>query len=251
MRLECFECGAEIQGQDLDSLGEQFLTHARADHDWPYPDQAVRNYAAATQRLSGPTERLPTIGDVAIHPVDEARMDDWARFFDHDAFVGNPEWAACYCLEPHVRVPDEHVGDDTSHWRDNRGTMLARLRAGRSQGYLAYVGGAPAGWVNASWRADYTLYPDMDGEPPGTQVVGVSCFIIAPPYRRHGLADALLDRVLADAADRGAEWVEAYPFNEQAEDDAGSFRGPRSMYDERGFEPVRSADRHTVVRRRP
>jgi GNAT superfamily N-acetyltransferase len=250
VRLECFECGADVQGQDLDDLGDQFLAHARADHDWPFPDQAVRNYAAATQRLTGPTDRLPTIGEVVVQPVDEARMDDWARFFDHDAFAGKPEWAGCYCLEPHVRVPDEDHPDDP-HWRDNRGAMLARLRAGRAQGYLAYVDGAPAGWVNASWRADYTLYADVDGEPPGTEVVGVSCFIIAPPYRRHGLADALLDRVLADAADRGAAWVEAYPFNEPAEDDAGSFRGPRSMYDERGFEPIRTTDRHTVVRRQP
>jgi GNAT superfamily N-acetyltransferase len=251
VRLACFDCGAEISGHDVDDLGEQFLVHAREAHDWPYPDQAVRNYAAATQRLTGPSERLASIGEVAVHPVDDSRLDDWARFFDHDAFVGKPEWAACYCLEPHVRVPDEDIPDDAPHWEDNRTAMLARLRGGRSHGYLAYVDGRPAGWVNASWRADYTLYPDGDGDPPGDQVVGVSCFIIAPPYRRHGIAEALLDRVMADAADRGAAWVEAYPFNEQGDDDAGAFRGPRSMYDARGFEPIRTADRHTVVRRRP
>lgn len=251
MHLACFECGAEINGQDPDDLGEQFLAHARADHAWPFPDQGVRNYAAATQRLTGPSERLPAIGEVAIHPIDDSRLDDWARFFDHDAFVGKPEWAACYCLEPHVRVPDEQQADDVPHWRDTRTAMLARLRAGRSHGYLAYVDGVPAGWVNASWRTDYTLYPDGDGDPSGDQVVGISCFIIAPPYRRHGLAEALLDRVLADATERGASWVEAYPHNEPPEDDGDAFRGPRSMYDARDFEPIRTADRHTVVRRRP
>lgn len=250
MKLDCFECGTTIQAEDEEGLGDEFLAHARADHDWPYPDQAIRNYAAATQRLTGPSERVPSLGEVAIHPVDETRLDDWARFFDHDAFVGNPEWAGCYCLEPHVRAPG-HDSDEDPHWRDNRTAMLARLRTGRSHGYLAYVDGTPAGWVNASWRADYTLYPDTEGDPAGTEVVGVSCFIIAPPYRRHGLADALLDRVLEDAAERGAAWVEAYPLNEQPEGDAGSFRGPRSMYDQRGFSPVRTTERHTVVRRRP
>jgi uncharacterized protein YndB with AHSA1/START domain len=34
------------------------------------------------------------------------------------------------------------------------------------------------------------------------------------------------------------------------EGDGGSFRGPRSMYDERDFEPVRIRARDTVVRRR-
>jgi GNAT superfamily N-acetyltransferase len=251
MQLACFECGAEVHGQDLDDLGEQFLAHARADHEWPFPDQGIRNYAQATQRLTGPSERLPAIGEVVVHPVDDSRLDDWARFFDHDAFVGKPEWAACYCLEPHVRVPDEPEPDDVPHWQDNRTAMLARLRTGRSHGHLAYVDGIPAGWVNASWRTDYTLYPDVDGDPPGDQVVGISCFIIAPPYRRHGVAEALLDRVLTDAADRGAAWVEAYPFNEPSEGDAGAFRGPRSIYDARGFEPIRTADRHTVMRRSP
>ena len=80
------------------------------------------------------------------------------------------------------------------------------------------------------------------------EVVGVSCFIIAPPYRRHGLAGDLLDRVIRDAPERGAGWVEGYPLNDPEGSDAHNYRGPRSMYDERGFEPaeVRTAD--TIVR---
>jgi GNAT superfamily N-acetyltransferase len=127
--------------------------------------------------------------------------------------------------------------------------MLHRLRTARSFGYLAYVEGRPAGWVNASLRTDYTLHPSGPDDPPGAQVVGVACFIIAPPYRRHGLAGALLDRVLSDAAARGASWVEAYPFTEAREGDGGNFRGPRSLYDERGFVPVRARERDVVVRR--
>jgi GNAT superfamily N-acetyltransferase len=69
-------------------------------------------------------------------------------------------------------------------------------------------------------------------------------------YRRHGLAAALLDRVLADASARGAGQVEAYPFTDAHEGDGGNFRGPRSMYDQRHVEPVRTRARDTVVRRR-
>ena len=126
--------------------------------------------------------------------------------------------------------------------------MVDRLRNSGAFGYLAYVDGRAAGWVNASKRAEYTLYRFDDG-PPAAKVIGVSCYIVAPPYRRHGLSAALLDRVIADAPDRGADWVEAYPFIEGPGDDAGNFRGPRSMYDERGFEPVETRERDTVVRR--
>lgn len=244
MKIDCFECGAAVGADDIERLAENFLTHARAEHQWPFPDQAVRNYAEATQRLTGAGERLPEIGAVEAHPVTEDRLDDWLQLFDHDGFVGKPEWAACYCLEPHVGRSD---GDDAPHWRENRAAMVERLRAGRSFGYLAYVDGRPAGWVNASNRGEYALYR-IAGTPDG-ETIGVSCFVIAPPYRRHGVAATLLDRVIEDAPGRGARWIEGYPFTEPSPDDAPNFRGPRSMYEDRGFEVVESRERDTVMRR--
>ena len=80
-------------------------------------------------------------------------------------------------------------------------------------------------------------------------MIGVSCFVIAPPFRRHGVASALLDRVIADASARGASWIEGYPHNEPKQSDAGHFRGPRSMYEERGFQPIEVRERDTVMRR--
>lgn len=248
MHLDCFECGEPVTADELSVLADRFLAHAREHHAWPYPDQGIRNYAEATQRLTGPSERVPTLGTVAVHPVDEARLDDWAELFDQRAFVGRPEWAACYCLEPHVATPDASHDEDVPHWRANRAAMQARLRDGRAHGYLATVDERPAGWVNASWRHDYTLHPGEGDDPPGTQVIGISCFVIAPPYRGHGLASVLLDRVIEDAEDRGAAWLEAYPFDETVESDR-DFRGPRAMYDARGFAPVRVRARDTVVRR--
>jgi GNAT superfamily N-acetyltransferase len=250
MDLVCFECQTTITAQDLGRLGDALVAHARSQHDWPYSDQAIRNFAEATQRLTGPGERLESIGGVTVQEVTEERIDDWFKFFDHDAFVGMPEWAACYCLEPHVRHPSRPQEGDDPSWRDNREAMASRLKGGSSVGYLAYVDGKPAGWVNASMRSTYSLYQGVDpGGPEPERVIGVSCFIVAPPYRQHGLAEALLDRVIEDGAERGAQWVEAYPFNKLSETDAGNFRGPRSMYDSRGFETVEVRDRDTVVRR--
>jgi len=182
-----------------------------------------------------------------VHPVTEDRIDDWLNFFDHDGFAGNPDWASCYCLEPHQPdTPD----DPERYWRDTRTAMVARLRTGDTFGYLAYVAGRPAGWVNASPRSDYGLYRlvDPDGPDPSS-VIGVSCFVIAPPFRRHGVASALLDRVVADAPARGSSWVEGYPHNNPDDTDAKHYRGARSMFDALGFEPVDIRERDTVMRR--
>ena len=251
MNVKCFECEAMLTADDVDGAVQAFVRHGREQHTWSYPQEALqnyaRNYAEATERLSDETDRLSTIGAVTVHEMSEERIDDWLRLFDCDGFAGNPDWASCYCLEPHLpATPDR----PERPWRETRATMIARLRAGTTAGYLAYVDGRAVGWVNASRRSEYGLFRDVDpnGPSPGS-VIGISCFIIAPPYRRHGVAAALLDRAIADAAERGAAWIEGYPHNAPRGNDPGHFRGPRAMYEARGFRPLETHERYTVMRR--
>src|SRR5262245_43818814 len=137
MNVKCFACGASVEADDADAVVHAFVAHGREKHTWSYPEEAIRNYARnyaeALERLTGGTERLAEIADVAVHPVTEDRIDDWLRFFDHDAFADNPDWGACYCLEPHVPATPEHP---ESSWRERRATMAQRLRAGTTLGYL-------------------------------------------------------------------------------------------------------------------
>ena len=251
MRVECFGCDAAIEAEDAATISDRFVAHAGDSHEWSYSEEALRNWARnvaeATERLTGGTERLSEIGEVTVHPVTEDRIDDWLQFFDQDAFAGNPGWASCYCLEPY-----DPEGDGERLWEEKRAGMVDRIRNHGAFGYLAYVGGRPAGWVNASLRSDYgDFYRVIDpGGPDPSSVIGVSCFVIAPPFREHGVASGLLDHVIGDAAARGASWIEAYPHTERNEPDASHFfRGPRSMYDARGFEPIENRDRNTVMRR--
>ena len=251
MKVKCFGCEASIEANGVDEIADAFVVHGRDCHTWTYPEEAIRNYARnyaeAIERLSGSTDRLSAIGHVAVHPATEDRVADWLGFFDHDGFAGNPDWASCYCLEPHVPATPEMP---ERPWRTTRAMMAERLRTGGTFGYLAYVDGKPAGWVNASLRADYGLYRLVDPNgPPPASVIGVSCFVVAPPFRRHGIAAALLDRVIADATARGASWIEGYPLNKPENNDAGHFRGPRSIYDARGFQPIDVRERDTVMRR--
>ena len=245
-------CQAPVEGADDDALGDAFVAHVRSAHpEFPYPDVSIRNVAAAVVRETGPVERLPALGEVEIHRVTADRIDDWLAFFDCDAFPDYPIFGSCYCTEPHVLDPKNFDPSQEPHsWKDNRALMERLLREGGCFGYLAYVDGRAAGWVNASMRKDYALFRRGDGaDPPDEQVVGVSCFVIAPPYRRHGIAGQLLDRAVADADDRGATVVEAYPFNDARSEDARNFRGPRSFYEAHGFTEAKVRERDTVMRR--
>ena len=259
LRAACEGCAARIEGRDRVDFQDAFVRHVRGEHpDWPYPEMAIRNYADATQRLAPVAPRLERIGSVEVHPVTADRIDDWLSFFDRDAFAGNPAWASCYCTEPHTLVrgtPPEEA--ESEPWEENRATAVRLLTDGRCFGYLAYVDGRPAAWVNASRRSDYARYrlgaDQAEVEPDGPSddsVIGVSCFLIAPPYRGHGLPEVLLERVLADAADRGASWVEAYPPSAEDASASSGFLGRQARYERHGFTPVRpEGARQTVVRR--
>jgi len=246
MQVRCFECEAPVEADAIEALTDAFVAHGKT-HSWSYPEQSIRhyavNYAQAVERLTGPVERLASIGPVTVEAVTTPGVDEWLRFFDHDAFAGNPSWASCYCLEPHEPNTPE---DPERLWTTSRSRVAERLRAGTTQGYLARVDRQTAGWVNASFRSTYGLFREL-GENPS--VIGLACFVVAPPYRKHGVAGALVDAVVADARGRGAAWIEAYPHNEPEATDAGHFRGPRSMFESRGFAVVEVRERYTVMRR--
>jgi GNAT superfamily N-acetyltransferase len=242
----CPYCATELSGDDLEAFGHAGLAHIKADHaDLPYPDMSVRNYFEGMARMTGGIERLDSIGPVEVHPVTEDRIDDWLVFFDFDAMTAIPEYAACYCAEPHDTEPGAERSPE--HWTERRAAMIERLRNGTTVGYLAYVAGRPVGWVNASKRGDYSLFRRDDEADDCT--VGIACFAVAPPYQGHGVSKALLDRVVADAPSRGATAVDAYPFNADT-DRQVDFRGTRNTFDRAGFTKVKVRTRDTVVRLR-
>lgn len=181
----CDECGAAISGPTVSRFCEAFLDHAHTVHpNWPFPDVVLRNFAEATQRSTGPTRRLDSIGLVAVRRVSPTRIGHWLRLFDHDVFAGDPVNAVCYCTGPHCQHGMSGGGVELRPWRENRGTMVGLLRTGRCVGYLVYVDGKPAGWLNASKRSECTQYRRGAGaDPADTDVISIACFAVAPPYR--------------------------------------------------------------------
>jgi GNAT superfamily N-acetyltransferase len=239
-------CGIELHAEDLDALVPIVLAHFEQTHpEFGLVEVNVRDYLEAEQRLSRATERLPHIGDVEVHEASGQRLDDILRFFDRDAFAGNPAWASCYCMCHHVR------GGPVPEWSkrsaaQNRADLIARVRDGSTTGLLAYVDGNPAAWLNASPRAEFPEHRGQDAHPDH-EVGAIVCFVVAPPYRRHGLAARLLDGACENFARRGFRIAQAYPRKQLRGDDAGAYHGPLALYLDAGFRQSAEADRFYVV----
>lgn len=233
MRTTTCLCGAELSAETMDALVDVVLAHAGEAHpEVPLTEGNVRDYLDAAERLSDATERLEKIGAVEVHEATPERLDDLLGFFDRDAFAGNPAWAGCYCMCHHcgsAEWPQRRAAE-------NRADLIERVRAGTTTGLLAYVDGKPAAWCNASPRSTLPEHRGHDGQPDD-RVGCIVCFVVAPPYRRHGLAAKLLDAALESFGARGFTHAEAYPRRE-TRGDPGAYHGPLGLYLSRGFTEV-------------
>jgi len=169
---------------------------------------------------------------ITIRPLTPATLPDFLRFFDHVAFSDNPKWASCYCHFPHA----DHARIE---WRqrgaaENRSAVCDLARNGAMRGLLAVADGQTIGWCNAGPRPlidNFFGHPDAEGERIGS----IACFVIAPAWRRRGVARALLDAACESFAAQGLQWAEGYP-QKVANTPTAMHLGPLEMYLAAGFE---------------
>jgi len=194
---------------------------------------------------------------IRIERLSPARRDDFLRFFDHEhgsAFADNREWARCYCHYYHV---PKIVAWSEFTAEQNRTAMAARIETGEQEGFLAYAGAEVVGWLNAqpchklphACARLGAVPPARDA--PDFQAAAVLCFVIAPAWRRRGVARALLAGALASFTARGIRVVDAFPFKAPAsERPADHYHGPAPLFVAAGFVPVAETDDLTVMRKR-
>jgi hypothetical protein len=188
--------------------------------------------------------------DVEIKPLTPELAEDFLGFFDHTAFSDHPEWSWCYCMFYHF------CSTDLPEWEKLdkpgvRSKAAGRIMDGGMHGYLLYVDGNVAGWCNTGDKAGYrrlVATPSLWQDENDVKVKSIVCFIIAPAFRRQGLASLVLGRVCADAVDEGYSFVEAYPAAE-GPDCFGQYHGHLSMYLKHGFSQLREEDGFTIVRK--
>jgi GNAT superfamily N-acetyltransferase len=198
-----------------------------------------------------------TAAPILVERLTPARRDDFLRFFDHErgaAFGDNPGWAKCYCHYHHVPKAIEWSSLDGAA---NRKAMTARIDVAEMEGFLAYADGEVAGWLNAQpWHklphacARLAVAPpELDA--PAHEAAAIVCFVVAPRWRRRGVARALLDGALACFAARGIRTVDAFPWKAgDSTAPADHYHGPLPLFLAAGFTPLREEKDLTVVRKR-
>ena len=153
--------------------------------------------------------RLPSIGEITVHDVTPERVAEYQAFFDHDAFRDYPSWQSCYCMETHRTQTDEEWAVRTAE--QNRADMSEGIRGGKVTALLAFVDGKPVGWCNygPSTRLNGVMHRFGLNVAEQQGVGSLACFVIAAPYRKHGVASALLDAALERLRADGVRVAEA------------------------------------------
>jgi GNAT superfamily N-acetyltransferase len=171
-------------------------------------------------------------GRLGIHPVTPERWPDLEALFGPQGACGG-----CWCMWWRLKRSEftAQCGEG------NRLALKQIVDSGQAPGLLAYVEGAPAGWVSAAPRQNY---PVLDRSPhlkpvDDTPVWSVVCFYIAPAYRRQGLSVRLLQAAVEYARAHGVRVVEGYPVLEgKGRGDMSIFTGVASTFAAAGFQQV-------------
>ena len=245
MRVIQCTCGERFEVTDDDVFGV-LRPHFDATHaDWGVSDDELRKQLDAWSGNEPWDGGRAAVGSVEVKPLGVDTLDDYLAFFDRRAFMDNPIYFGCYCMEP-------HVGDQDRTPAENRGDKVRLIEAGTARGLLAYVNGEPVGWCNAAPRSllpgvlDHLLEgtnPDPD-EPVGS----IACFTIAAPWRGFGIGGTLLDAACEGFRAQGFAVAEAYPRKGDLSE-ARAYHGPLSMYEGAGFERHGETEKHLIVRK--
>lgn len=230
MESTCF-CGVVLSGDSVSEVVDAGVDHFGEIHpELGVNEVQIRNWVEVDQRIDGPVDRLDEIGEIEIRQISSESRDDILEFFDRRAFADNPGWGMCYCMYHHIGGgPDGEWPKRT--WQENRLDIAERIDRGATTGVVAYVDGVLAGWCNASARDQFPFRSD----PPNDGIGYIACFVVAPPYRGHGIQKALLSGAVEMLRDAGYAYAEGRPIREPK--DAGSaFVGTLSLFHGEGFE---------------
>ena len=175
----------------------------------------------------GMREPLQLIPAVA---VDRQELDDF--------FGSNGLCAGCYCMYWHKR----HAHYERDKGAPNRSDLHMRLDKRDNPGYLAYIGGVPAGWISAGPKSTYErimLSRVIDKKGTDTpDYWSVVCLYLRTVHRRKGYGGAMLHALLAMLKKQGVHTLEAYPVrpkNPQGYAASFAWTGFVRMYEALGF----------------
>lgn len=191
--------------------------------------------------------------NIEIRKLTPDTAEDYACFFDETPH--NDEFKhKCYCVSWRA---DAAEGESwPSKTADRRALAVERVKNGHIRGYLAYHDNKIVGWCNANTKSDcqkviknkyikHVHVPVEDCEDD-EKIKFIFCFVVAPDYRRKGVASQLLEYICNDAKTDGYNFVEVFTMREFEND---GFRGVFEMYEKHGFYIHAEQEGKVVMRR--
>jgi ribosomal protein S18 acetylase RimI-like enzyme len=183
--------------------------------------------------------------NIEIRPLTKELKDDYLFLFDNMIHRENPEWSKCYCNDYHF------LGDVESCTRDmSRVMVIDRIDENEHQGYLVFKNGKAIGWCNVNNRSNYQrLLRDYDLiDNPNDKVCSLVCFLVHPDYRRQGISQKILEKIIADYSNTEYDYIEAYP--KKGESNAGNFNGSLKFYKRNDFKIYEEHETFYIMRKK-
>ena len=182
---------------------------------------------------------------IEIRPLTKDLLEDYLSFFDNIVFEQNPDRSKCYCYDYHF------LGDVETCTREmSRSAVIDLIKENKLRGYLAFDSVKPIGWCNINNRSNYQrLVRDYDVvDNPEDMVCSIVCFLIHPDYRRQGIAQKILEKIIKDYSKKDYDYFEAYPRKGDLSSE-GNFKGPLELYNRFDFKINKEHSTYYVMRR--
>jgi GNAT superfamily N-acetyltransferase len=177
--------------------------------------------------------------DIRIERLSDLRREDFYRL--HET-AKRPGW--CNCVAWWTRDWDGWSDRTTEENRALRDGLFARER---SDGYLLYADGDPAGWCQALERDRLAKLARQFALEPDPHAWAIGCIYVAPHLRRHGLATRLVAHVIAEARRDNVRSLEAFPKRGDQLDELDLWNGPEALFLRLGFKLVRDDPKRPVL----
>ena len=182
---------------------------------------------------------------IEFRPLTPERWDDLERLFgpERGAIAG------CWCMWFKLRRPEWEAAGRAGR----KDLFRAAVDRGPPPGVLTYADGGAIGWCAVEPREAYPVIQRSRVRAPvdDRPALAITCFYLAPRWRRKGLMRPLIGAALDLARARGATLVEAYPLDPPpGARPSGAFTGIARAFRDQGFVEVarRSATR-PILRR--
>lgn len=182
--------------------------------------------------------------NIEIRPLTKELKESYLFLFDNMVHKENPEWSKCYCNDYHF------LGDvETCTRAMSRLMIVERIDKEELQGYLVFSKGKAVGWCNVNDRDKYQrLLRDFNlVDDPNDKVCSIVCFLIHPDYRRQGLSQRIIEKVIADYSLTDYDYIESYP--RKGDSSSNNFKGPIEIYKRNGFMMHKEYEGYYVMRR--